>query len=145
LELEAKERLVQQKTVRRQDKRAKELTLQLEDEKRNANNMKEQVDKLNARVKGLKRQLDEAEEEISREKAVKRKLQRDLEDVQEGYESLVRENGSLKNKLRRGTGTSLSLSSSRLAKRGSLNSTSGPGEDAVASQEESFDGEDEKA
>ncbi|XP_021951332.1 myosin heavy chain, non-muscle isoform X2 [Folsomia candida] len=144
LELEAKERLAQQKVVRRQDKRMKELSLQMEDEKRNSSNMKEQIDKSNARVKALKRQLDETEEEISREKAIKRKLQRDFDDLTESYESLARENGTLKNKIRRGTGTGLSLNSSRLSKRGSL-PNSGPGDDSVASQEESFDGEDEKA
>jgi len=45
---------------------------------------------------------------------------------------------------RRGTGTGISLSSSRLSKRGSIPG-SGPGDDSVVSQEESFDGEDEKA
>ncbi len=45
---------------------------------------------------------------------------------------------------RRGTGTGLSLNSSRISKRGSI-PNSGPGDDSVASQEESFDGEDEKA
>jgi len=142
LELESKERLAQQKAVRRQEKRIKELLLQLDDERRNADTSKEQVEKVNARVKALKRQLDEAEEEISKEKGLKRKLQRDLEDANEMNDGLTREIGSLKNKLRRGTGTALNLTG-RLSKRGSL--PTGGVDDSVASQEDSFDGEDEKS
>ncbi|CAL8123296.1 unnamed protein product [Orchesella dallaii] len=142
LELESKERLAQQKAVRRQDKKIKELVLQLDDERRNADNCKEQVEKVNARVKALKRQLDEAEEEISKEKGLKRKLQRDLEDSQEMNDGLAREIGSLKNKLRRGTATGLNLTG-RLSKRGSL--PTGGADDSVVSQEDSFDGEDEKS
>jgi len=82
--------------------------------------------------------LDEAEEEISKEKAIKRKLQRDLEDSQEGYEAMVREVSSLKNKLSRGTGLNLT---GRISKRGSL---PGTGDDSTVSQEDSFDGEEEK-
>lgn len=55
---------------------------------------------MNVRVKGLKRQLDEAEEEISREKAQKRKLQREMEDMMESHETMSRELGNLKSKLR---------------------------------------------
>lgn len=76
------------------------MVLQLEDERRHADQYKEQVEKANTRVKGLKRQLDEAEEEISREKAQKRKAQRELEDMLESHESMTREISNLKSKLR---------------------------------------------
>lgn len=74
--------------------------MQLEDERRHADQYKEQVEKVNARVKALKRQLDEAEEEISREKAQKRKAQRECEDMLESHESMTREISNLKSKLR---------------------------------------------
>lgn len=82
------------------DKKLKELVLQLEDERRHADQYKEQLEKVNGRVKILKRQLDEAEEELSREKAQKRKFQRECEDMYESHESLAREVGNLKSKLR---------------------------------------------
>lgn len=100
LEVEAKERLLQQKGSRKLDKRLKEMALQLEDERRHADQFKEQVEKVNGRVKALKRQLDEAEEEISREKAQKRKAQREMEDMVESHEGMSREINNLKNKLR---------------------------------------------
>lgn len=74
--------------------------LQLEDERRHADQYKEQLEKVNGRVKILKRQLDEAEEELSREKAQKRKFQRECEDMFESHESLTREVSNLKSKLR---------------------------------------------
>jgi phage shock protein A len=88
--VEAKERLLQQKGSRKLDKRLKEMALQLEDERRHADQFKEQVEKVNGRVKALKRQLDEAEEEISREKAQKRKAQREMEDMVESHEGMSR-------------------------------------------------------
>lgn len=78
----------------------KELLLQLEDERRHADQYKEQVEKVNARIKALKRQIDEAEEDIAREKTQKRKAQRDYEDMLESHEAMSREISNLKNKLR---------------------------------------------
>ncbi|XP_049852981.1 myosin heavy chain, non-muscle isoform X2 [Schistocerca gregaria] len=141
MDTEVKERLAQQKLNRKQDKKIKELTLQLEDERRQTDQYKEQLDKSNARVKALKRQLDEAEEEISREKAQKRKAQREMEDMMESQETMTREINNLKNKLRRGGG-GLALSSSRLAggtKRGSIQT--GTGDDSSA-QDDTVDGEE---
>ncbi|XP_046990490.1 myosin heavy chain, non-muscle isoform X1 [Schistocerca americana] len=141
MDTEVKERLAQQKLNRKQDKKIKELTLQLEDERRQTDQYKEQLDKSNVRVKALKRQLDEAEEEISREKAQKRKAQREMEDMMESQETMTREINNLKNKLRRGGG-GLALSSSRLAggtKRGSIQT--GTGDDSSA-QDDTVDGEE---
>lgn len=141
MDTEVKERLAQQKLNRKQEKKIKEISLQLEDERRQTDQYKEQLDKSNARVKVLKRQLDEAEEEISREKAQKRKAQREMEDMMESQETMTREINNLKNKLRRGGG-GLALSSSRLAggtKRGSIQT--GTGDDSSA-QDDTVDGEE---
>merc|ERR1719444_761767 len=79
---------------------AQERMLQLEDERRHADQYKEQNEKSNNRIKAMRRQLDEAEEEISREKAHRRKAQRELDDYVESNESMNREINNLKNKLR---------------------------------------------
>ncbi|XP_022242820.1 myosin heavy chain, non-muscle-like [Limulus polyphemus] len=135
LELETKERQAAAKVSRKIEKKMKEVVMQLEDEQRHADQYKEQVDKVNTRVKALKRQLDEAEEECSREKAQRRKAQRELEDMTESNEAMSRELASLKNKLRRGTGTSSGSSSSLptsrylATKRGSLTSSGSGGGD----------------
>ncbi|XP_073974328.1 myosin heavy chain 10 isoform X3 [Rhodnius prolixus] len=100
LETEAKEKLLQQKVTRKLDKKIKDLLVQLEDERRLADQYKEQTEKVvNVRVKNLKRALDEAEEEMSREKTQKRKAQRELEDMRESHDSLIRECNNLKNKI----------------------------------------------
>merc|ERR1712080_374173 len=70
----------QAKMNRKQEKKMKENLLMLEDERRHADQYKEQAEKVNSRIKALKRQLDETEEEVSREKAQRRKIQRELED-----------------------------------------------------------------
>lgn len=46
LETESRERLAQQKTNRKMDKKLKELILQLEDERRHADQYKEQLEKV---------------------------------------------------------------------------------------------------
>jgi len=130
LEIEAKERIVQQKNSRRLEKRLKEMLLQLEDERRNGENSREIMEKVNARIKTLKRQLDEAEEEISSERAVKRKLLRDLEDSQEAHEAALREMSVLKNKVRRGTSASTTLNLSRMMR------ATGTGDDSTVSQDD---------
>uniref|UniRef100_A0A3Q3VY46 Myosin-9 n=1 Tax=Mola mola TaxID=94237 RepID=A0A3Q3VY46_MOLML len=98
---EVKERQVATKLVRRTEKKLKEVILQVDDERRNAEQHKDQVDKLNSRMKQLKRQLEEAEEEAQRANANRRKLQRELEDATESADAMNREVTSLKNKLRR--------------------------------------------
>jgi len=100
--------MLQSKNNRKLEKRLKEMMLQLEDERRHADQYKEQVEKSTNRVKALKRQLDEAEEEVSREKAQRRKAQRDFEDALESQESISRELTTLKSKMRRGPSVSSS-------------------------------------
>uniref|UniRef100_A0A8C3NMT9 Uncharacterized protein n=1 Tax=Geospiza parvula TaxID=87175 RepID=A0A8C3NMT9_GEOPR len=100
LEQEAKERAAANKLVRRTEKKLKEVFMQVEDERRHADQYKEQMEKANARMKQLKRQLEEAEEEATRANASGRKLQRELDDATEANEGLSREVSTLKNRLR---------------------------------------------
>jgi len=97
---ETAERMAQAKINRKAEKKMKENMLMLEDERRHADQYKEQAEKVNSRIKALKRQLDETEEEVSREKAARRKIQRELEDLIAENESKEREITNLKNKLR---------------------------------------------
>merc|ERR1712117_86368 len=99
---ETAERMAQAKINRKAEKKMKENMLMLEDERRHADQYKEQAEKVNARIKALKRQLDEAEEEVSREKAQRRKAMRELEDLTADNEAKDREITNLKNKLRTG-------------------------------------------
>lgn len=96
LDLETKERNTMQRANRRLEKKLKEILLQAEEERRHADQFKEQADKMSARVKALKRQLDEAEEEVTRMNAQKRKIQRDLDDQIEVNEVASREISQLK-------------------------------------------------
>merc|ERR1719300_1945658 len=126
------------KANRKLEKKIKELLMQLEDERRHADQYKEQNEKTTNRMKAMRRQLDEAEEEISREKAHRRKAQREIDDYVESNESMNREISNLKNKLRRGVG---GLPSSRLLKsRGSV----APGDETIADTE-SVDGGGEES
>ncbi|ETE73299.1 Myosin-9, partial [Ophiophagus hannah] len=102
LDTETKERQAASKQVRRTEKKLKDVILQVEDERRNAEQYKDQADKINARLKQLKRQLEETEEEAQRANAARRKLQRELEDITETSDAMNREIASLRNKLRRG-------------------------------------------
>ncbi|NXE35823.1 MYH9 protein, partial [Ptilorrhoa leucosticta] len=102
LEMETKERQGTSKLLRRAEKKLKDILLQVDDERRNAEQFKDQADKANMRLKQLKRQLEEAEEEAQRANASRRKLQRELEDATETADAMNREVSSLKSKLRRG-------------------------------------------
>ncbi|XP_034567306.1 myosin-9-like isoform X1 [Notolabrus celidotus] len=102
LDMETRERQAATKMVRRTEKKLKEVILQVDDERRNTEQFKDQADKLNSRTKQLKRQLEEAEEEAQRANANRRKLQRELEDASESADAMNREVSSLKSKLRRG-------------------------------------------
>ncbi|NXW59042.1 MYH9 protein, partial [Eurystomus gularis] len=102
LDMETKERQAASKQVRRAEKKLKDILLQVDDERRNAEQFKDQADKANVRLKQLKRQLEEAEEEAQRANASRRKLQRELEDATETADAMNREVSSLKSKLRRG-------------------------------------------
>ncbi|XP_059809759.1 myosin-9-like isoform X1 [Hypanus sabinus] len=102
LDAETRDRQAAGKLLRRSEKKLKEAVLQIEDERRNSDQYKDQVEKANSRVKQLKRQLEEAEEEAQRANASRRKLQRELEDTTETADAMTREVSTLKSKLRRG-------------------------------------------
>ncbi|XP_075184995.1 myosin-10-like isoform X12 [Anomaloglossus baeobatrachus] len=101
MEQESKERVLANKLVRRAEKRLKEVIIQVEEERRNADQFKDQLEKAHIRMKQLKRQLEESEEEASRANSNKRRLQRELEDVTESAESMNREVTTLRSRLRR--------------------------------------------
>uniref|UniRef100_F6YTJ1 Myosin-9 n=1 Tax=Xenopus tropicalis TaxID=8364 RepID=F6YTJ1_XENTR len=102
LDTETKERQNASKQVRRTEKKLKDVMMQVDDERRNAEQYKDQAEKNNVRMKQLKRQVEEAEEEAQRANAMRRKLQRELEDATETAEAMNREVNTLKSKLRRG-------------------------------------------
>ncbi|XP_060725108.1 myosin-11a isoform X3 [Tachysurus vachellii] len=105
LEQENREKQATGKVMRQKEKKLKDLMIQLEDERKQAEQYKDQAEKANSRVKQLKRQVEEAEEESQRITAARRKLQRELEEATETNDTLSREVTSLKNKLRRGNET----------------------------------------
>uniref|UniRef100_A0A8C3T375 Myosin heavy chain 11 n=1 Tax=Chelydra serpentina TaxID=8475 RepID=A0A8C3T375_CHESE len=86
VEQESREKQATAKTLRQKDKKLKEALLQVEDERKQAEQYKDQADKSTARVKQLKRQLEEAEEEAQRINANRRKLQRELDEASESNE-----------------------------------------------------------
>ncbi|XP_008412424.1 myosin-9-like isoform X1 [Poecilia reticulata] len=102
LDVESKERQQASRLVRRTEKKLKEVMLQVDDERRNTDQFKDQVDKTNSRMRQLKRQLEETEEELTKANVYRRKLQRDLEDATESADLMNREVSTLKSKLRRG-------------------------------------------
>uniref|UniRef100_A0A8C2HYI8 Myosin-9 n=1 Tax=Cyprinus carpio TaxID=7962 RepID=A0A8C2HYI8_CYPCA len=122
-QLEEQERQQASKLVRRAEKRLKEVILQVDDERRNTEQYKDQSEKLNSRMKQLKRQLEEAEEEAQRANANRRKLQRELEDATESADAMNREVNSLKSKLRRGD---LPFTMRRIVSRSGIESDEDP-------------------
>uniref|UniRef100_A0A3Q2Q3Z8 Myosin-10-like n=1 Tax=Fundulus heteroclitus TaxID=8078 RepID=A0A3Q2Q3Z8_FUNHE len=91
LEQERQERAIANKMLRKTEKRLKEAMMQAEDERRHADQYREQLDKSMVRLKQLKRQLEEVEEENSRSNAQKRKLQRDLEELTDSNQLMMRD------------------------------------------------------
>uniref|UniRef100_A0A673B7D5 Myosin, heavy chain 11a, smooth muscle n=1 Tax=Sphaeramia orbicularis TaxID=375764 RepID=A0A673B7D5_9TELE len=88
--------------MRQKDKKLKDLIMQVEDERKQGEQYKDQAEKANTRMKQLKRQLEESEEESQRATAARRKLQRELDEATEANDAMSREVNSLKSKLRRG-------------------------------------------
>uniref|UniRef100_A0A672GLQ0 Myosin-9 n=1 Tax=Salarias fasciatus TaxID=181472 RepID=A0A672GLQ0_SALFA len=127
LDVESKERQQASRLARRTEKKLKEVLLQVEDERRNTEQYKDQADKTNSRMRQLKRQLEETEEELTRANAYRRKLQRELDDATESADAYNREVSTLKSKLR----TGLPYSYKRTLNRSGLESD----EDVEASAE----------
>uniref|UniRef100_A0A8C2JZG3 Myosin, heavy chain 14, non-muscle n=1 Tax=Cyprinus carpio TaxID=7962 RepID=A0A8C2JZG3_CYPCA len=101
LEQERQERAMASKLVRKTEKKLKEVLIQVEDERRHADQYREQLDKSMGRLRQLKRQLEEVEEENSRSNAQRRKLQRELEEMSDSMQSMNRELNTLRSQLRR--------------------------------------------
>ncbi|XP_056465609.1 myosin-11-like [Gadus chalcogrammus] len=100
LEAENRERQAGARVVRQKDKKVKDLTVQMEEERKQSQQHKDQVQKAGVRVKQLKRQLEEALEEAQRSTAARRRLQREVEEAQENNEALNQEVSSLRSKIR---------------------------------------------
>ncbi|XP_077065192.1 uncharacterized protein myh14 isoform X7 [Siphateles boraxobius] len=101
MEQERQERAIANKLVRKTEKKLKEVLMQVEDERRHADQYREQLDKSMGRLRQLKRQLEEVEEENSRSNAQRRKLQREMEEMSDGMQSMNRELNTLRSQLRR--------------------------------------------
>uniref|UniRef100_A0A2K6GSG8 Myosin-10 n=1 Tax=Propithecus coquereli TaxID=379532 RepID=A0A2K6GSG8_PROCO len=138
VEQEAREKQAATKSLKQRDKKLKEVLLQVEDERKMAEQYKEQAEKGNARVKQLKRQLEEAEEESQRINANRRKLQRELDEATESNEAMGREVNALKSKLRRGNETSF-VPSRRSSGRRVIENADGP-EEEVDTRDADFNG-----
>ncbi|XP_039661681.1 myosin-10 isoform X7 [Perca fluviatilis] len=100
LEQERQERAIANKLMRKTEKKLKEVMMQADDERRHADQYREQLDKSMVRLKQLKRQLEEVEEDNSRSNAQKRKLQRELEELSDSSQSMTREITALRSQLR---------------------------------------------
>ncbi|KAJ8253887.1 hypothetical protein COCON_G00204990 [Conger conger] len=101
LEQESREKQAVGRGIRQKEKKLKDLTIQVEEERKQAFHYKDQVEKAYVRVKQLKRQLEELEEESQHVAADRRKLQRELEEASEANDGLSHEVSLLKSKLRR--------------------------------------------
>uniref|UniRef100_A0AAY5F1T5 Myosin heavy chain 11 n=1 Tax=Electrophorus electricus TaxID=8005 RepID=A0AAY5F1T5_ELEEL len=100
LEQEIRERQGAAKALRQKDKKLKDLTIQMEDDRKQAEQYKDQAEKANVRVKQLKRQVEESDEESQWAAVGQRKLQRDLGEAMEAHDALSRELSFLRSKLR---------------------------------------------
>uniref|UniRef100_A0A8K9UPX1 Myosin, heavy chain 14, non-muscle n=1 Tax=Oncorhynchus mykiss TaxID=8022 RepID=A0A8K9UPX1_ONCMY len=106
LEQERQERAIANKLVRKTEKKLKEVMMQAEDERRHADQYREQLDKSMGRLRQLKRQLEEVEEDNSRSNAQRRKLQREMEELTDSSQSMTREITALRSHLRQKVKTS---------------------------------------
>lgn len=72
----------------------------IDEERRHADQYKEQLEKAQGAKKASQRELTEMEEEVSRLNAQRRRLQREFDEVTENLEASQREISSLKSRLR---------------------------------------------
>ncbi|KAM4630399.1 cingulin isoform 1-T2 [Polymixia lowei] len=98
LHSEEREKVGIQASQRRTERKLKDLTAILDQER---NQHAEQKDQLSLRVKALKRQVDESEGEVERLEGVRRKVLRDLEEQQELQEALQAKVTALEAELKR--------------------------------------------
>ncbi|NXH78683.1 CING protein, partial [Hydrobates tethys] len=98
LQAEEREKSVLLSSNRKLERKVKELTIQIDDERQHVSDQKDQ---LSLRVKALKRQVDEAEEEIERLEGARKKAQRELEEQHELNEQLQNRVKALEKEARR--------------------------------------------
>ncbi|XP_034612314.1 cingulin isoform X2 [Trachemys scripta elegans] len=126
LQAEEREKNVMVSSNRKLERKVKELTIQIDDERQHVNDQKDQ---LSLRVKALKRQMDEAEEEIERLESARKKAQRELEEQHELNEQLQNRIKALeKEAWRKATrsATEASLEDDRLSSDEEFDSAYGP-------------------
>ncbi|KAK0397602.1 hypothetical protein QR680_002187 [Steinernema hermaphroditum] len=87
--LEASNRELRRK-ITEMEKKLADVTMLLEEERKNTENFQWQLERKNTRNRFLRRELDAAEEEASRERSKVRKLQREVEDLTEANEAFLR-------------------------------------------------------
>ncbi|XP_023815451.1 cingulin [Oryzias latipes] len=98
LRSEEREKATIQASLRRTERKLKDVTATLDQER---SQHVEQRDQLSLRVKGLKRQVDESESEVERLEGVRRKILRELEEQQELQEALQAKVTALENEQKR--------------------------------------------
>ncbi|XP_050785967.1 cingulin [Gopherus flavomarginatus] len=126
LQAEEREKNILVSSNRKLERKVKELTIQIDDERQHVNDQKDQ---LSLRVKALKRQMDEAEEEIERLESARKKAQRELEEQHELNEQLQNRVKALeKEAWRKATrsATEASLEDDRLSSDEEFDSAYGP-------------------
>ncbi|KAG8146973.1 hypothetical protein E2320_014048 [Naja naja] len=108
--VEEREKTVLLSSNRKLERKMKEVSIQIDEERQHVNDQKDQ---LSLRVKALKRQVDEAEEEIERLEAARKKALRELEEQHETNEQLQSRVKALEKDLWRKTARSTAESSLR--------------------------------
>lgn len=101
LENESRERQSLKYERKKYERRLKEVMTQLEDERRKADQFKDQAERQSVLVRKVKREATELEEENTRLKGAKRRAERELEDVNEAREALEKEVASLRGRVTR--------------------------------------------
>jgi myosin protein heavy chain len=113
LHLESNEKHRITREFKKSEKRLREMQSQIEEERKLAENYKEQLEKMQAKLKANKRIIDENEEEVTQLKNKNRKIARDIDELNEQNEILTREISLLKQKHSKIT-TSTLLSSTKI-------------------------------
>lgn len=98
LHLESNEKNRISREFKKSEKRLREMQSQTEEERKLAENYKEQLEKMQAKLKANKRVIDENEEEVTQLKNKNRKIARDIDELNEQNEILNREISVLKQK-----------------------------------------------
>merc|ERR1712168_223145 len=107
------------KTMRKQERRLKEVAFQGDEDRKAQERMQDQIDKLTQKIKQYKKQVEEAEEVAALNLAKYRKVQHELEDAEERADMSENTLSKLRAKNRS------SLSASRMAAAGGHHAPAG--------------------